>query len=225
LVLSHTGSDDDLTIALRDDRTVRVGCRLSEEVVPRPVAAPIATDEAGIRQQCGSVAGYDFTGWTVITSMAAAFGVEAVLASTNGYTAYCSLQPDGWDSGSKQVVTMPTLSDVQVGREARDEGYSFPGEGVMRGSSLSLKTSRTPIEGQLWHGSGSLYDAHGELALDAQRIKLTLTGPGEEFVIPVVRGRYAFRIHLPKASGPLRGYRAVIENGSGQVLGQHVSSP
>jgi hypothetical protein len=70
---------DDLTIALKDDPTVRVGCRLSPTLIPRPVAAPIASDEAGILQQCGSVAGYDFTGWTVVTSMAAAFGVEAVL--------------------------------------------------------------------------------------------------------------------------------------------------
>jgi hypothetical protein len=225
LVLSRTRSGDDLTIALRDDATVRVGCRLRKEVVPRPVAAAIITDDSGIRQQCGSVAGYDCTGWTVVTSMAAALGVEAVLASTNGYTAYCSLQPNGWDSGSDQVVTMPTLSDVQVGRRAQAEGYGFPGEGAFAGASLSLKTAHTSIGGQLWWGSGSIYDADGELALDAHRIKLTHTGLRGKVVIPVVRGRWAARIHLPEAKGPLGGYRAVIENGSGQVLTQHVSFP
>ena len=223
LVLSRTESDDDLTIALRDDATVRVGCRLSEAVVSRPVAAPIATDDAGIRHQCGSVAGYDFTGWTVVSSMAAAFGVEAVLASTNGYTAFCSLQPNGWDSGSGQAVTMPTSSDVRLGR--RSHGYEFPGDAGFHGSALSLKTERTPIEGQLWWGSGSLYDSAGEPAVDAHRITLTFSGITGKFIVPVARGRWAARIHLPEATGPLNGYRAVIEDESGDVLGQHTSSP
>ena len=223
-VLSRTASDDDLTIALRDDATVRVGCRLSKQVVPRPVAAVIATDDAGIRQQCGSVAGYDFAGWTVVTSMAAASGVEAVLASTNGYTAYCSLQPYGWDAGSDQVLTMPALSDVEVGKRPHAEGYAFPGEGTFAGASLSLKTAHTPIEGQLWWGSGSLYDVDGKLAVDAHRLKLTFPGLREEVVIPVVRGRWAARVHLSDANGSLGGYRAVIESRSGQVLATHVSS-
>jgi hypothetical protein len=187
------------------------------------VAAPIASDEAGILQQCASVAGYDFTGWTVVTSMAAAFGVEAVLASTNGYTAYCSLQPNGWDSGSHQEVTMPTLSDLEVGRQLQPENYDFPGEGTFSGSSLSMKTAFTPIEGQLWSGGGSLY-AKGRVALDAHRIKFTFTGHRQEFVIPVVRGRWAARIHLSEAKGPLGTLRVVIENKSGQVLAKHVSS-
>jgi hypothetical protein len=189
------------------------------------VAAPIATGNAGILDQCGAVAGYDFTGWTIPNSMAAASGVEAVLASTNGYTAYCSLQPDGWDSGSDQVVTMPTLSDVQVGSQSHGEAYAFPGDGGFHGSALSLKTAHTPLEGQLWWGRGSLYDADGRLALDAHRIKLTFTSIGEEFVIPVAAGRWAGRIHLPAAKGPLDGYRAVIEDRSGEVLGQYTSSP
>jgi hypothetical protein len=224
LVLSRTKSDDDLTIALRDDASVRVGCRLSEAVVPRPVAAPIATDDAGIRRQCGSAAGYDFSGWAVVTSMAAASGVEAVLASTNGYTAYCSLQPNSWDSGSGQVVTMPTRSDARLGTRSHGEGYGFPGGQGFHGSALSLKTDRTPIEGQLWWGSGSLYDADGGLASDAHRIILTFTGIGEKFIIPVAGGRWAARIHLPIAKGPLESYRAVIENRSGEVLSQYTSS-
>jgi hypothetical protein len=225
LVLSRRQAGDDLTIALRDDAAVRVGCRLSDAVVSRPVSAPIATGEAGILEQCGSVAGYDFTGWTVLTSMAAASGVEAVLASTNDYTAYCSLQPSGWDSGSDQVVTMPTLSDVQVGNRAHGEAYVLPGGGGFHYSALSQKTARTPLEGQLWWGSGTLYDADGGLALDAHRIELTFTSIGEQFVIPVVDGRWAARIHLPAAKGPLTGYRAVIEDSSGEVLGQYRSSP
>ena len=225
LVLTRGRSGADLTVALRDDFAVRVGCRVSQAVLTRPVTRHIRSDDAGIRQQCGSVAGYDFTGWSVVTSMTAASGVEAVLASTNGYTAYCSLQPDGWDSGSDQMVTMPTLSDVQVGRRRQVEGYGFPGEGTFAGASLSLKTASTPIEGQLWWGSGSLYEPGGRLTSDADRITLSFTGVGNEFVIPVVRGRWAARIHLADQTGPLGGYRAVIQDGSGRVLAQHVSSP
>ena len=225
LVLSRPSSGDDLTIALRDGPAVHVGCRLSDAVVSRPVTGPIATGEAGIREQCGSVAGYDFTGWTVVTSMAAASGVEAVLASTNDYTAYCSLQPNGWDSGSDQVVTMPTLSDVQLGNQSRGEAYVLPGDRGFRREALSQKTAHTPIEGQLFWGSGSLYDAAGELARDAVRIKLTFPSLGEQFVIPVADGRWAARIHLAAAKGPLRGYRAVIEDSSGEVLGRYTSSP
>jgi hypothetical protein len=70
-----------------------------------------------------------------------------------------------------------------------------------------------------------LYDADGKLASDAHRINLTFTGIREKFVVPVADGRWAARIHLPAAKGPLKGYRAVIEDSSGEVLGQYASSP
>jgi hypothetical protein len=69
-----------------------------------------------------------------------------------------------------------------------------------------------------------LYDAEGELALDAHRIEVTFTSIGEQFVVPVVDGRWAARIHLPEAKGPLTGFRAVIEDSSGEPLGQYTSS-
>jgi hypothetical protein len=188
-------------------------------VAPREVTEPIATQAAGILQQCGSVAGYDFSGWSVVTSMAAAQGVEAVLVSTNGYTGYCSLQPSGWDSGSDQRVAMPESSDRQIGRQQGD-GYEFG----LSGSSLSIKTSNTPIEGQLWYGSGTLYDERGQIADDASRIVLTFSDNDERFVVPVVQGRWAARIHR-HAEGPLGQYRAAIQNRQGEVLATHASLP
>ena len=164
LVLSRRRSDGDFTIVRRDDRRVSVECRIRDGFLPREVSAPIASDDPGILQQCGAVAGYDFTGWSVVTSMAAVSGVEAVLASTNGCTAYCSLQPKGWDSGRHQRVTMPEASDRRIGRQQSGESYRFPGDAGFSGSSLSIKTAHTPIEGQLWHGSGTLYDGRGEVA-------------------------------------------------------------
>lgn len=225
VVLSRRRTAGDLTIVRRDDRRVRVECRIRDELLPREVSAPIATDDAGILQQCGTVAGHDFTGWSVVTSMAAASGVEAVLASTNGYTAYCSLQPRGWDSGSDQEVTLPQASDRQIGRRQSGKGYRFPGEAGFNGSSLSIKTARTPIEGQLWHGSGTLYDGRGEVAEDASRVILTFADGTERFVVRVVKGRWAARIHLADATGPLGHYVAVVEDSAGEVLYEYASAP
>lgn len=225
LELSRGRTDGDLTIVRRDDRRASVECRIRDGFLPREVSAPIASDDPGILQQCGAVAGYDFTGWSVVTSMAAVSGVEAVLASTNGYTAYCSLQPKGWDSGSRQRVTMPEASDRRIGRRQSGESYRFPGDTGFSGSSLSIKTAHTPIEGQLWHGSGTLYDSRGEVAEDASRILLTFADGGERFVVPVVKGRWAARIHLADATGPLGRYVAVVENSAGAVLYEYASAP
>lgn len=225
LVLSNRNTLRRQVIARREDETVRVECRLDDVIVPRDVIGPIATHDSGILHQCGSVAGHDFTGWSVLTSMAAAQGVEAVLASTNGYTAYCSLQPRGWDSGSGQVVDLPVQSDVQLGRRQSGDGYDLVGERTFHGSSLSIKTAHTPIEGQLWHGSGTLYDERGQIATVASRIVLTFTDTRQRFVVPVVRGRWAARIHRPDATRALGQYRAVIEDRAGGLLGEYTSSP
>ncbi|HSE72580.1 MAG TPA: hypothetical protein VLA97_17565 [Nocardioidaceae bacterium] len=206
-------------IARRNDEGVRVQCRLPRVVVPREVPEPIATDDAGILRQCSSVAGYDFTGWTVVTSMVAAQGVEAVLGSTNGYTAYCSLQPGDWDSGSDQVVEMPAGSDAELGRRQQD-GSDLG----LHGSSLSIKTAHTPIEGQLWNGSGILYDERGRIVADASRIVFTFSDTGERFVVPVVRGRWAARIHRVGATGGLGDYRAAVVSRSGEVLQEYTSA-
>jgi hypothetical protein len=151
--------------------------------------------------------------------------VEAVLASTNGYTAYCSLQPRGWDSGSGQVVDLPVLSDVQLGRRQSGDGYELVGERSFHGSSLSIKTARTPVEGHLWHGSGTLYDERGQIATAATRIVLTFTDTRERFVVPVIEGRWAARIHRPDATRALGQYRAVVQDRAGGLLGEYTSSP
>ncbi|WP_344158033.1 hypothetical protein [Nocardioides koreensis] len=225
LVLSNRNTLRRQVIARRDDEAVRVECRLQDVILPRNVPEPIATDDSGILLQCGSVAGHDFTGWSVLTSMAAAQGVEAVLASTNGYTAYCSLQPPGWDSGSGQVVDLPVLSDVQLGRRQSGDGHDLVGERSFNGSSLSIKTAHTPIAGQLWHGSGTLYDERGQIATDARRIVFTFADTGERFVVPVVRGRWAARIHRPDATRALGQYRAVIADRAGGLLSEYTSPP
>lgn len=216
VVLSHRNSYRRQIIALRDDERIRVECRLPDVVLTHEVDAPIATDDHGILDQCGSVAGHDFTGWSVVTSMAAVQGVEAVLASTNGYTAYCSLQPATWDSGSDQVVAMPESSDRRIERRRKGEGFGFG----LNGSSLSIKTAHTPIEGQLWWGSGTLYDGRGRLAEDAREIVVTFTDTGERFLVPVVRGKWAARIHRPAATAGLGQYRAAIRDQSGEVLAE-----
>lgn len=225
LVLSKANTLRRQVIAQRDDEAVVVECRRQDVILPRDVTGPIATDDSGILHQCGSVAGHDFTGWSVVTSMAAAQGVEAVLVSTNGYTAYCSLQPRGWDAGSGQVVDLPVLSDVQLGRRQSGHSYDLFGERSFHGSSLSIKTAHTPIAGQLWHGSGTLYDERGQIATDARRIVLTFADTGEQFVVPVVQGRWAARIHRPDATGALGQYRALIEDRAGGLLGEFTSSP
>lgn len=225
LVLGNRNTLGRQVIARRDDETVRVECRLHDGIPPRDVSGPIATDDAGILRQCGTVAGHDFTGWSVLTSMAAAKGVEAVLSSTNGYTAYCSLQPRGWDAGSGQVVDLPVLSDEQLGRRQAGDGYDLFGERSFHGSSLSIKTARTPIAGQLWHGSGTLYDDRGLIATDARRIVFTFADTDERFVVPVVQGRWAARIHRPDATGALGHYRALIQDRAGGLLREFTSSP
>lgn len=181
---------------------------------PGTITAPIATDDPAILDQCGTVAGYDFAGWTVVTSMAAAQGLEAVLTSAAGFTAYCSLEPKDWDSGSDQEVRIPERKDGKIGIETPNEPYEL---GFFSGSSLSIKTARTPIEGQLWNGSGTLYDERGEVAETASRIVLTFDHAGERFVIPVVQGRWAARIHL-EAPGPLGGLHAAVQGQGGEIL-------
>jgi len=69
-----------------------------------------------------------------------------------------------------------------------------------------------------------LYDSRGEVAEDASRILLTFADGGERFVVPVVKGRWAARIHLADATGPLGRYVAVVENSAGGVLYEYASA-
>lgn len=185
-------------------------------VVKEPIAD--AEDTAGVLRQCGIVAGYDFTGWQVVTATSAAQGTSAVLRSDNGYVATCSLQPDGWDSGSPQEVQIGSWTEAELDASASPAPTAYTIG--LQASAMSVKTARTPIEGQLWSGAGAIVGTDGRRATDAKVVLVKFRDTGASFEIPIVDGYYAVRHHNPAARGGVGEYDYVVRDGAGKVLAQ-----
>lgn len=190
------------------------GAERDPGVVKEPIAD--AQDAAGVLRQCGVVAGYDFTGWQVVTATSAAQGTSAVLRSDNGYIATCSLQPDGWDSGSPQEVQIGSLTEAQVA--ANPLPGPTPYLIALDASAMSIKTAHTPIQGQLWSGAGALYGTDGRRATDAKVVLVKFRDTGASFEAPVVDGYYAVRYHNPAARGGVGEFDYVVKDDAGKVL-------
>ncbi|HSS68188.1 MAG TPA: hypothetical protein VLK34_06520 [Nocardioidaceae bacterium] len=188
---------------------------------PSRVTAPIAdeSDTAGILQQCGVVAGFDFSDWTVDSAMTAADGTEAVLSSDNGFTAVCALQPAGWDAGSDQVVDLPYLSDAQMSRYRKGDHYDGQYYFVsLDASALDIKTSN-PLSGALLWGGITMFDRNDDIATNAATV--TLSYGGESITRPVVDGHVAIRWLLPNAADADVAYDVVVKDRNGQVLASY----
>jgi hypothetical protein len=72
--------------------------------VSTPLPDPSNTD--GIREACGQYLGFDFTGWKVVTAAGTDLALTAVLRSTNGYVATCSLNVPPGDQGDHPYVAI-----------------------------------------------------------------------------------------------------------------------
>jgi hypothetical protein len=189
-------------------------------IVTGPIAA--AGDPEGILRQCGTVAGYDFTGWHVDSAMSQGDGTEAMLASRNGYTATCALEPAGWDAGSGQTVDLPSASDAEISEARERASYdSTPYYVFFDSSALDIKTSN-PLSGALVFGGVTLFDPNDEVATDAATV--TLSYQGASITRPVVNGHLAVRWVLPDAADADIPFDAVVKDTEGNVLASYNAS-
>jgi hypothetical protein len=148
-----------------------------------PTSIPVEATRApkAVLEQCGRVAGYDFSAWTVASATAAAEGFAAVLRSSNDYHATCELGPlfDGPRAqrvaiaGSSPTPPLPYLVRLDT----------------LRRDSPALSADN---QGTVYTGAGVLYDPTGRPALDAATVELELPD-GTVVARPVIDATYALR--------------------------------
>jgi len=163
-------------------------------------------------RECTQVAGYDFSGWTVTTKMAAADGFAAVLRSGNYYFAACQLGPFSDGPGAQAVTIRPAIAST-----ARPYSVDLL---ALRRDALEIAPSD---RGAVYTGAGMLFDAKGRLAFAAATLRLAFPD-GRVITRPVVDGTYAVRAFVP-GSSEASSVTITVVDGEGRRLAQYELDP
>ena len=177
-----------------------------------PTSRPIdmTGGEPTVLRECSQVAGYDFSGWTVMTSMAAADGFAAVLRSRNGYLASCKLGPLSDGTRSQQVMIQPAAAApyfLQLDVLHRDAPEIAPED-----------------RGVVYAGAGMLYDHEGRPAAVVAEVRIALPN-GRVVSRPVVNATYAVRVFDRGASADTTVHVTVLHFDGGRLASYDIAGP
>lgn len=178
-----------------------------------------AADSEGILRQCGEIAGFDFTGWSVVNAMDALGGVEAVLESTNDHTARCTIEaPD--NVYADPAVSVQNLSDADIAQynqsgDAWAGPYCVTLEGYRPASDLS-KAGNGGGE-NVYTGSGNLYRPNGKLATNVAKLRIDLPN-GTTVTQQVHDGKYAIRAADQASPGAEAPMPVALLDSEGNVI-------
>lgn len=198
------------TVELVDSKG-RVGpCRIPHErpssYVPGPL--PKVSDDAGIKEACGSVLGHDLSGWQVTARAGSNGALAAVISSSNGWDASCRLTPVSWSKGTPQQVVDLYLTDRRLAKsqqQSQVDSANAPGPGP--GSRAST----------VWLAAGAALGESG-VQSSAATVQVFFSS-GDSTVVPVVNGRFAFVIPTP-VTPTVVPERVVIRDAKGASLGE-----